>query len=252
MSTENSPTAENEALLKRVGALNEEVKAMKVAMRRASLTRLVLLLLLVAFLAVSIWMFYRLALSFGSQENLNLLAAKARERLNETADPAMKQFQAMVDHCTPVLTKAFSDQAQADMPKYTKVLEEQQEILVKNLESRLGERVNARWEAAGDRYEAILREEFPQIDNTDLLVQMYASLEQIMEKLVAKHYSDEIREQVEGINETWNEFEMADSPAEGEPPLEQQFLAALLQLAAYRLEGQTIIVPSADLVTSAE
>jgi len=252
MSTKNSPTAENEALLKRVGALNEEVKAMKVAMRRAGRTRLLLLLLVVAFLAASIWMFYRLALQLVSQENRDLLAAKARERLNQTADPAMKQFQAMVDHCTPVLTKAFSEQAQADMPKYTRVLEEQQELLVKNLQTRLDERLNARWEAVSDRYEAILREEFPDVQDTDLIVQMYASLEQIIEKLVAKHYSDEIRQEVEGITNTWNDFEMAEDPALGEPPLEQQFLAALLQLAAYRLEGQTIILPSADLVTSAE
>jgi hypothetical protein len=252
MSTENSPTAENEVLLKKVGALGDEVKAMKVAMQRSSRTRLLLLLLVVAFLAVSIWMFYKLALRFGSQENLDLLAAKARERLNQTADPAMKQFQAMVDYCTPVLTKAFSEQAQADMPKYTEVLNEQRETLVKNLQSRLGDRVNARWEATGDRYEAILREEFPQVENADLIVQMYASLEQIMEKLVAKHYSDEIRQEVEGISDTWNNFEMADFPAEGKPPLEQEFLAELLQLAAYRLKGQTIIVPSADLVTSAE
>jgi multidrug efflux pump subunit AcrB len=252
MSTKNSPTAENEALLKKVGALGEEVKAMKVAMRRASRTRLVLLLLLLALLAASIWMFYKLALQFGSRENRDLLIAKARERMNESATPAMNQFQAMVEHCQPVLTKAFSEQAQADMPKYTEVLNEQREMLVKNLQARLDERVRARWEAASDRYETILREEFPQVENTDLIVQMYASLEQIIEKLVEKHYSEEIRREVEGINDTWKNFEMADLPAQGETPLEQEFLAELLLLGHYRLKGQTILVPSADLVRSAE
>ena len=252
MSTENSPMAENEALLRKAGALGEEVKAMKVAMRRASLTRLTLLLLVIAFLAVSIWMFYNLAMRFKSKENLDLLAAKANQRLNESTGPAMKQLQGLVDKCTPVLTKAFSEQAQADMPKYTEVLNGQRELLVKNLESRLGDRITARTEAAGDRYEAILREEFPQVDDSELIVQMYASIEQIMEKLVAKYYSDQIRQEVEGVAESWDDFEMADLPAEGEPPLEQQFLAALLQLAAYRLEGQTILIPSADLIPSAE
>ena len=252
MSTENSPPAENEALVKKIGALGEEVKAIKTAMRRAGLTRLTLLVLVLAFLAVSIWMFYNLAMSFASKENLDRLAAKATERLNQSADPAMKQLQGLVDNCLPVLTTAFSEQAQADMPKYTEVLDQQREQLVKNLEARLGDRLDARWEAAGQRYEAILAEEFPQVDDSELLVQMYGTIEQIMEKLVAKYYSEQVRQEVEGVTETWNDFEMAELPAEGEPPLEQQFLAALLQLAAYRLEGQTILTTSAEPIPSAE
>jgi hypothetical protein len=233
-------------LLNKIRALGQEVAAMKVALRRSSLTRLTLLLLVLAFLAVSIWMFYNLAMRFGSKENLDRLAAKANERINQSAEPAMKQLQGLVDHCTPVLTKAFSDQAQADMPKYTEVLDAQRELLVKNLETRLGDRITARCEAAGERYEAILREEFPQVDDSELLVQMYASIEQIMEKLVAKYYSEQIRQEVEGVADSWDDFEMADLPAEGETPLEQEFLAELMQLGAYRLKGQTILIPSAE------
>ena len=51
MSAENSPTAENEALLTRVGAIRQEVAAMKAAMRRASRTRLRLLVPAIAILA---------------------------------------------------------------------------------------------------------------------------------------------------------------------------------------------------------
>lgn len=252
MSTENSPTAENEALLKKIGALGDEVKAMKTSMRRASLTRLLLLFLVLALLFGSIWMFYKLAMRFASKENIELLTNKATLRLNESADKAREQLDGLVSHCTPVLTEAFSEQAQADMPKYTEVVNEQRDLLVKNLEARLTERINARWETANTRYEAMLREEFPQIDDSELLVQMYSTLEQIMEKLVDKYYSDQIREEIEGVCNTWNDFEMAEVPATGELPLEQEFLAALLHLAAYRLEGQAILTPSAEPAPSAE
>jgi multidrug efflux pump subunit AcrB len=229
-----------------IGALGEEVTAIKVALRRASRTRLLMLLLVLVFLAVAIWMFYGLGKQFASEENLDRLAAKANERINQSSGPAMKQLQGLVDHCTPVLTKAFSEQAQADMPKYTKALEEQRELLVRNLESRLGDRVTARTEAVGDRFEAILQEEFPQVDDSELIVQLYASIEQILEKLVAKYYSDQIRQEVEGVVDTWNDFEMAEVPAEGETPLEQEFLAELMLLGHYRFKGQALLIPTRE------
>ena len=236
MSSETSPTAENEALLAQIGALEKEVAATKVAMRRASLTRLVLLLLVLGFLALSIWMFARLAMEFVSQDNLDKLQAKATERIEASREPAMRQLRQLVDTCTPLLKEAFSKQAQADMPKYTKALEEEREVLVKNLQSRLSERINARYKKAGERYQAILREEFPQVQDPDLIVQMYGSLEQIMEKLVAKYYTDQLRQEVEGVCTTWQEFEMAELPAADEPPLEQQFLATMMQIGGQRLE----------------
>lgn len=246
MSPEKSPTEGNEALLSQIATLGDEVTAVKVALRRSSRTRLLLLLLVLAFLAVAIWMFYTLALSFGSKENLNLLAEKANERLDQSVEPAMNHLQGLIDHCMPVLTKAFNDQTQADMPKYTKTLDEQRELLVRNLESRLGDRITARCETVGDQYEAILREEFPEVDDSDLIVQMYASMEQILVKLVDKYYSEQIRQEVEEVCQRWEDFEMADLPEEGDLSLQQEFLAELMLLGHYRLKNKPIVLPSGE------
>lgn len=235
MTSDSPPTAENQALLTRIGAIEQEIAAVKKAVRRASFTRLLLLLVTLAFLAGAVWMFYGLAREFGSKENLNLLAAKARERATSSQPALKKELDTLVENSRPVLTEAFQKQAEADMPKYTEAFTRERDKLRANLEVRLGEKIKNRYEAAGERYQEILREEFPQVEDPELLVQVYASMEQIMEKLVQKYYSEQVRREFQEMQSTWDDFDMADLPGEGEPSLEQQFVASLLQLAADKL-----------------
>jgi len=232
MTSENSPTVESEALLTKVGALEKQIVAAKTAIRRGSRIRLTLLFLLVALIAGSIWMFYNLAMEFASQENLDRLTAKATERANQSSEPALKEVQALVEHCQPVLTKAFTDQVEKDTAKYTEVLTKERELLVANLEKRLHERIMARYEEAGKQYQEILKEEFPDMDDPDTAVQLYASISQILEKLVQSYYTDQMDSQVKKLGETWEKFDMAEVPGEGEPGLERELLASLLQVAA--------------------
>ncbi|MFH1266834.1 MAG: hypothetical protein ABIK89_13985 [Planctomycetota bacterium] len=236
MTSESPPTTENQALLTKIGAIEQEIAAVKKAVRRASFTRLLLLLAVLAFLAASVWMFYGLALELGSKENLDLLAAKARERVNESSKPALDEFNRLVENCKPVLTEAFQKQAEADMPKYTAAFTQERDTLMANLESRLSQKITARYQETGERCQAILREEFPQVEDPELLVQVYTSIEGIMEKLVEKYYSEQVRQELQDLQGTWDDFDMADVPTEGAPPLEQQFMASLLQLAADKLD----------------
>jgi len=245
MTSESPPTTENQALLTKIGAIEQEIAAVKKAVRRASFTRLLLLFVTLAILAGSVWMFYGLALEFRSKENLNLLAAKARERANESSKPALKEFHRLVENCQPVLIEAFQKQVEADMPKYTEVFTQERDKLRANLEVRLGGKITARYEAAGERYQEILREEFPQVEDPELLVQVYTSMEQIMEKLVDKYYSEQVRRELQEMQSTWDDFDMADLPGEGEPPLEQQFVASLLQLAADKLDSEPVFQSAA-------
>lgn len=236
MTSDSPPTTENQALLTKIGAIEQEIAAVKKTVRRASFTRLSLLLLVLAFLAGAVWMFYGLALEFGSKENRDLLAVKAQERANQSSQPALRELRALFENSKPVLIEAFQKQVETDTPKYTEVFTRERDKLRANLEVRLGEKITARYKEAGDRYQQILREEFPQTEDPDLLVRLYASIEQIMEKLVQKYYSEQVRQELQELQTTWDEFDMADLPGEGEIPLQQQFVASLLQLAADNLE----------------
>ncbi len=239
MTSANSSTPENEALLTKIGAIEQEVASVKVVVRRAARIRLVLLVAVLALIVGALWSFYHLARQFGSKENLNLLATEARQRVDDSSGAAIKEVRALIESSRPVLTKAFSQQVEADMPKYSEAITHQRDILVNNLQDQLSKKVAAHYEQSGKKYQAILQEEFPQVKDPELLVQLYGSIEKIMDKLVEKYYSEQLRGEVQELSDTWVEFDMADLPAKGDPPLQQQFMASLLQLAAFQLNGES-------------
>lgn len=240
MSSEKPATTENEALSAKAAALEQEVAALKVSVRRASRIRLLLLLAVVVFLAGSIWMFYSLAMELGSQENRNLLAEKARERAAASSDQARQHLQALIKHCQPVLIKAFQERAQADMPKYQEALAKEREELARNLETRLRGQLESRYQEASKKYQGILQEEFPELDDPELTVQLYAGITQIMEKLAEKYYSEQLESELQEMSQTWDQLEMAELPGQGDPVLEQQLTASLFVLAAMRLDENSL------------
>lgn len=240
MTPAETPATEKEALLKEIGAIEKEVATLKVVIRRASRTRLALLLIALALVGASIWAFYRLAMSFGSQENLNLLAAQARVRASDSSRSAINHVRALAENSLPVLREAFSAQVKKDQSKYTETLNRERDLLLKTLQSQLDEKIRAHFHQTSLKYQSILREEFPELEDPKLLDQMYSSVVDIMERLVEEYYSERVRHQIEEMNTMWLEFDIADLPAAGETPLEQQFVASLLHLAALKVDRKSV------------
>jgi multidrug efflux pump subunit AcrB len=240
MTSENSPPSENEALSKKIGAIEQEIAAVKTAIRWSSRVRLVVLLLVIAFLGGSIWAFYNLAMQFKSKENIDLLVSKVKDRVEESRGQALKDVQGLVDHCKPVLQEAFTEQVKKDTPKYTALLEDEKAKMMGNLEVQLREKILARQKEAGEKYQAIIREEFPDAANPELGRQLYENIEQIMEKLVQKYYNDDVQSELQELGKTWEEFDMADLPGNDEHSLQIQLVASLLQLAADKLNNMPV------------
>ena len=240
MTSESTRTTENEAFGTKIGAIEKEVATVKVVVRRASRRRLAVLVVALAIVGISLWMFYKLAMSFGSQENLSLLAEKARARIEESTDPALKQVQKLQENAVPVLREAFTAQVKKDTPKYSAAVGKERETLMKNLESELDKKIRAHFQKSSEKYQAILKEEFPELEDPELLDAMYSSIVDIMDRLVEEYYSDKVRNEIQGLNDKWLEFEMAELPAEGELPLEQQFIASLMYLAAMKIDEKSV------------
>lgn len=240
MTSESTGTTENEALGKKIGAIEKEVATVKVAIRRGSRTRLSLLVVALVLVGTAIWMFYSLAKDFGSKENLNLLAETARTRMEDSSELALEHVRKLADNAVPVLKEALIAQVEKDTPKYSAALDAERVALMENLESELDKKVRAHFEKSSEKYQTILREEFPELRDPKLLDAAYASILEIMDQLVEEYYSDKVRNEIEGLNQKWLEFEMAELPAEGEPQLEQQFLAALLTLAAMKIDEESV------------
>ncbi len=240
MTSEKPPTVEIDALEKKIGALEKEVATVKVVIRRASRTRLALLLAVLLIIGIAIWSFYNLAKDVTSKENLNLLAQKAQARAQATSQDALRHLNALKETSLPVLQAAFTAQVEKDKPKYQEALNREGGILTKNLETELEKKLREHFEQSSAKYQAILREEFPDLQDAKLLDKMYASVTDVMDRLADEYYSDQIREQVEGINDKWHKFEMAEDPKEGEPSLEMQFVASLFYLAAMKIDEKSV------------
>jgi hypothetical protein len=239
---EASPTAENEALLtsdpwlNRVEALERELTSFKRASSRGRVVRLVLLLAVIALIGGTIWAFYKLGRDITSEKNLNLLADRAKARLDQSADPARKQLQLLVDNCRPVLTEAFNQRAETDLPRYTEAFNAERDVLVANLQTRLKDKITSHYQQSEKKYQAILQEEFPELKDPDLVIKTYAALQQILEKFVEKFYSEQLQQEFDRFSANWERLPLAPIPAEGEPTLEQQLIAELLRLASLIVE----------------
>jgi hypothetical protein len=240
MTSEKKPATENDALEKKIGAIEKEVATVKVAIRRSSRTRLLLLVAALVIIGVAIGMFWNLAKELGSKENLDLLANKAGERAKDTTDRAVDHAKALAENAVPVLQKAFTEQVNKDMPKYRAALDREGMALKENLETELDKKIRAHVDEASVKYQAILREEFPDLENPELLDKMYASITDIMDRLANEYYNEKVAQALEGINDKWLKFEMAELPAEGEPSFDRQFIASLMYLAALKIDEGSV------------
>ncbi|MHB8897879.1 MAG: hypothetical protein ACYC6Y_03935, partial [Thermoguttaceae bacterium] len=143
MTSEKKPAAENDALEKKIEAIEKEVATVKVAIRRASRTRLALLVVILIIIVAAIGTFYNLARELGSKENLDALAQKANERAKDTGDRAIKEAKALAEQSTPILREAFSKQVEKDMPTYRAALDRESLALKDNLEKELDRKIRA-------------------------------------------------------------------------------------------------------------
>ncbi len=236
MTSEKNPATENDALEKKIAALEKEMVTLKVVIRRAGRTRLALLLAVLLIIGGAIWSFYRLAKDFASKENMKALADKASVRAEDTKTELLKHAMVLKDTSLPVLQKAFEDQVNKDRDKYTDLLNKEGQTLSQNVQAELEKKLRAHFEEQSSRYQAILQEEFPDLKDPELSDKMYSAVTDVLDRLVNEYYSAQIQDQIQQMNDQWREFEMAEMPKQDEPNLEMQFVASLFYLAAMKID----------------
>lgn len=222
MSTTVTPAREHESLAPRVAALERETQGLAQSLGEARRTRLLILLLLVAFVCATCFAFYRLATRFQQPEQLQLLRTKAEEKLRDKSDLIVKEAQTLVDNAAPALQTAFMEQFNKDLPTYMQAVGAEREALVENLQKGLQVKLEAHHQQLLERHQALLREEFPAVKDEELHARMMANLQVAVNRLVKKYYIDEVHDQMFALYGLWDEFPMADPAASGELPLADQ------------------------------
>jgi hypothetical protein len=232
---------ESPAGAQQIESLIREFEALKASIVRARRIRQGLLLVAVAFVALTCVIFFNFASSLKSQENVDTLLKLAQERLGDRTDSYMREVQTLVDSSAPVLTEAFYAQAKKDLPKYLQSVEKERDTFLANLRPKVEKKLDDQYHAILEKHRETLKREFPAVEDAELQTKMVNNLGLVFDKMVTKYYGDDLKDQMVTLYDSWDQFPPADAPARDESPLEEQFIGHLLELVKHGLtEGGNI------------
>lgn len=212
-----------------------ESDALIAAMQRARAIRLLLFVALVAFVLVTVLKFYQLAEPYRGEANQKILLAKVQDRWNRNSDRYVKEVEKLVEKCTEPLTTAFYDQAKKDLPSYFKKVEGERDTLLVNLERELAEKLTIQHQDSEGKYKRMLQAEFPTLQDERVHAKMVDNVQKAVNNLVKRYYVQELHDELQAFYNTWDQFPVAEKPAKGAEPLEDELVAALLLILQHRL-----------------
>ncbi len=249
MSSENPSTAtfaETNAVDARVVAVERQVESLQAALSTSRRSRQTLLLGFIALIAIVSFLFYPMVTRLQSEEYITELSNEAQSYLADNSDNYMREVQTLSDNVTPVITKAFYEQAKKDTPKFTLAMNREREVLMRNLERRLKEQINAHYERVLAEYESIIVQEFPQAEDEQIRRRVIANFREALNRMVQRFYADELRAELQAMYDTWDGFPIADPAEEGDPKLEDQLVGYLMELVTVKMSGREQLVVAAE------
>lgn len=242
MSANGTNVSEPEALGAQVEALAKESKALADALASTRSQRVILLLVLIIFIGGICLAFVRLGSQLTSKDNIDQLLQKGEKRLRDHSDKYTKHVQTLYEKTSPVLTEAFSAQAKKDLPRFIQAMEKERDTLTDNLSNQLTKKLEEKYKDVTAKHEKLLKEEFPQVQDEKLHAEMMVNIDAAVQKLVKRYYVEELKGQMQKINDAWDSFPPADTPKKDDIPLEDQFIAGLIELLKQKLVSNPDVV----------
>ena len=221
----------------RVQAVQSQVTALEAALSTSRKSRQIILLGLVAVIAVVAYLFYGLANQLRSEEYITELSTEAQTYANNNTDAYMREVKTLADNVTPIITKAFAEQAKRDTPKLTLAMNKERALLMKNVQARLEKQINDQYAKVLADYEEILVKEFPKADDERIRRRIMANFREAMNRMVKRFYADQFQRELQAMYDTWDEFPIADAVEEGDVALEDQLVGYLLELMTMKASG---------------
>jgi hypothetical protein len=222
----------------RVEAVQGQVAALEAALSASRISRQIILFGLVAVIAVVAYLFYGLANQLRSEEYITKLSEQAQTYANDNTDRYMREVKTLSDNVTPIITKAFYEQAKRDTPKLTLAMNKERELLMKNVQARLEKQINDQYAKVLADYEKIVLTEFPKAEDDAIRRRVMANFREAMNRMVKKFYVDQFKTEMEAMYDTWDEFPVADAVEEGDVPMEDQLVGYLLELMTMKASGK--------------
>src|SRR5262245_36994448 len=143
---DSSDSQRLEGLAKQLADLERQSGEMATALQRSASVRRLLVLVVVALLAIYLYLYYTAGRAFLDQKNIDRLMKELEARATANQDDVMKEAQNLVKHTWPTVSSALSDQLRDDMPAFMTLFGAERETLAVNLQSRMEGIVRAKYE----------------------------------------------------------------------------------------------------------
>jgi hypothetical protein len=221
----------------RVQAVQGQVEALEAALRASKKSRTIILLGMAAVIGVIAYYCNDLATKLQSEEYITSLSTEAQTYLDNNSAEYMKEVQTLTENVTPIITKAFYEQAKRDTPKLTLAMNKEREKLMKNVQARLEKQINDQYAKVLADYEKILVKEFPKADDDIIRRRIMANFREAMNRMVKRFYADQFQRELQSMYDTWDEFPIADAVEKGDVAMEDQLVGYLLELMTMKASG---------------
>ncbi len=225
------------SLAGRIEALERETAAVTAALAQAQRVRLGITVLLAAFVGLTITVFYRQAKQLGTPAYQDQLWKAVQAKLEPRQDQLLKEAKILYDTAGQKATEVFVAQAKKDLPDYLRAAERERSQLVEQLQMRLEKKLADRFDKSLERYQKVLKQEFPLADNPLVHERMMNNVGLALQKLAKKYYADQLNVEMFALYDAWDEFPPSPAPGPDEDPLEDQLIGTLLDLLTVKLKN---------------
>ena len=197
-----------------------QAEELRKALRQARINLALSALMLLAFVAGTVYAVWFAEHRLQQKEEQTLAAIRAR--LARDMRPLSQELADLAGEVGPPVAVAFYERLKADVPAYVHTVDEQSKELTEHVQSAVRRDVQAQYRAARGRYRAILQEEFPEVTDPAQLDGMMARFETVFNRLIQRYYVEQFRDLLTAAIRRWNAIPPAAAPKPGERPLADQ------------------------------
>lgn len=212
--------------------LEQHVDGLRRALNRARMLRLLILVVLIVMVVAIVYSFLGLANRVRSEAFINDVTTHAQKHVADHQDDYRKEVQAFVDNSYPVVSKAFTAQAQNDLPKFTEAFNKERDAFVVSLRERMDEKLAIKYKELLKQHEDMIVAEFPELKDPATRERVLVNFQMVIEKLVKRNYGDQFDAESKKLIALWESFPAAEEPGPNDSKLEEKLLEHALQVAA--------------------
>jgi hypothetical protein len=236
----HSPAAEAGPSAQQVEAVVREYEALRAALSRARWARLALLVAVLAFVVGACAIFISFVGTLASPEYREKVIALLQSKMGDNNNMLVGEVQKLVQTATPVVAKAFTEQAKKDLPLFLQGVEKERDAFAANLQEKAGKSLTDHYHKILAKHQETLRAEFPKIEDGKIHDRMATNLGLAFDRMVKKYMADDMNTQLIALYDAWDHFPAAETTPDS--PMEDQFIGSLFEM----LQSKMTELPNAS------